>query len=370
MRTFCILNIIIFFSVFTESSKRVIKEEEKAELEHREKSDENPKKTEQTDPKTKAKSESETESKSAKWFSLNPGVMIDSVAVDVSGRAGSAVMTQDGIGRVTWMFDIKSRDYQIFEKFGTHLLIHNSGFYLDRQFLPEFKSEGASASSEKGSSGSSSSSGSSGSRTKQDAGTRIDGSYSMFLPILYFGKKGSENYRIGFGAGPANVNMTGSVDFQNPVLSYSSIFADTSNRNTYLQNLSALHFVSGTMNPANGDPVVSYLVGNLSQGRNLELLGAYYASKNLLTFDPLSLYIFTRTPGQFTLFEAITLGNLAKNQINISRREVGSFMFFFESPRVGYVKFRFAFGGPLFKDNGYQYEFRTFHIAAFIPIEF
>lgn len=317
----------------------------------------------------KKKKESETESRSIKWFSLNPGVTIDSVTVDVSGRAGSAVMTQDGIGRVTWMFDIKSREYQMFENFGVHLLMHNSGFYMDRQFLPEFKSEGASASSEKGS-GSSSSSGSSGSRTKQDAGTRIDGSYSMVLPVLYWGKKGSDHYRLGFGAGPANVNMTGSVDFQNPVLTYSSIFADTSNRNTYLQNLSTLHFISGTMNPANGDPVVSYLIGNLSQGRNLELLGAYYASKNLLTFDPLSLYIFARTPGQFTLLEAVTLGNLAKNQINISRQNVGSFMFFFESPKVGYVKFRVAFGGPLFKDNGYQYEFRTFHIAAFMPIEF
>ncbi|WP_232380562.1 hypothetical protein [Leptospira ainlahdjerensis] len=45
-------------------------------------------------------------------------------------------------------------------------------------------------------------------------------------------------------------------------------------------------------------------------------------------------------------------------------------MFFFETPKIGYFKFRLAFGGPLFKDNGYTYEFRTFHLAIFTPIEF
>ncbi|WP_207767174.1 hypothetical protein [Leptospira adleri] len=56
--------------------------------------------------------------------------------------------------------------------------------------------------------------------------------------------------------------------------------------------------------------------------------------------------------------------------MSFSKQQIFSFMFYFETPKLGCFKFGLAFGGPLFKDNGYTYEIRTFHLALFTPIEF
>ncbi len=101
MKRFLILYLTILFSVFTETKKTQYSEVDKKEQEYSEQSNEEDRKKDTKSPDKNVKNESETESRSIKWFSLNPGVTIDSVAVDVSGRAGSAVMTQDGIGRTS-----------------------------------------------------------------------------------------------------------------------------------------------------------------------------------------------------------------------------------------------------------------------------
>ncbi|MBM9500009.1 hypothetical protein JWG44_07065 [Leptospira sp. 201903071] len=278
-------------------------------------------------------------------------------------------MTQEGPGKATWMLDVKSRDFQLSEYIGVHLLLHNSSFFLDNQFMPK-PIDTPSGTSSDSSSGGGSPSSSSSDRTKQDLNTRVEGIYSMAIPILYVGKEGTDSFRFGFGVGPANVKITGSVDFQDPALSLGYFFLDTTNRTTFLNNLSALQFLTGNISPASGDPLVSYLLGNLSSGKNLEMLGYYYASKGLLRPDPLALYAYFSNPGTYSPLEALTLGNLARSQISFSKQQVFSFMFYFETPKIGYFKFRLAFGGPLFKDNGYTYEFRTFHLALFTPIEF
>ncbi|TGL78156.1 hypothetical protein [Leptospira yasudae] len=311
----------------------------------------------------------ESKKKGPKWFSINPGITLESVTVDITGKGNNATMTQEGPGKATWMLDVKSRDFQFFEYVGVHLLLHNSSFFLDNQFMPK-PVEAPSGSSSSSSSGSSSNQSTSGDRTKQDVNTRIEGVYSMAIPILYFGKEGSDSFRFGLGAGPANVRMTGSVDFQDPALSLGYLLLDSTNRTTFLNTISALQFITGNISPASGDPLVSYLLSNLSTGKNLEMLGYYYASKGLLKPDPLALYAYFAHPGTYTPLEALTLGSLARSQVNFSKQQVFSFMFYFETPKIGYFKFRLAFGGPLFKDNGYTYEFRTFHLALFTPIEF
>ncbi|RHX82469.1 hypothetical protein DLM76_07555 [Leptospira yasudae] len=311
----------------------------------------------------------EPKKKGPKWFSINPGITLESVTVDITGKGNNATMTQEGPGKATWMLDVKSRDFQFSEYVGVHLLLHNSSFFLDNQFMPK-PVEAPSGSSSSSSSGSSSSSSTSGDRTKQDINTRVEGVYSMAIPILYFGKEGSDSFRFGLGAGPANVRMTGSVDFQDPALSLGYLFLDSTNRTTFLNTISALQFITGNISPASGDPLVSYLLSNLSTGKNLEMLGYYYSSKGLLKPDPIALYAYFAHPGTYTPLEALTLGSLARSQVNFSKQQVFSFMFYFETPKIGYFKFRLAFGGPLFKDNGYTYEFRTFHLAFFTPIEF
>ncbi|WP_245667189.1 hypothetical protein [Leptospira tipperaryensis] len=316
------------------------------------------------------KAKPNTDKKGPKWFSINPGVTLESVTVDIRGKGNDATMTQEGPGKATWMLDVKSRDFQISEYIGVHLLLHNSSFFLDNQFMPKPIDTPSSSSSGSSSGSGSSSSASSSDRTKQDVNTRVEGIYSMAIPILYAGKEGSDSFRFGFGAGPANVKMTGSVDFQDPALSLGYLLLDTTNRTTFLNNLSALQFLTGNINPASGDPLVSYLLGNLSTGKNLEMLGYYYASKGLLRPDPLALYAYFAHPGTYSPLEALTLGSLSRSQVNFSKQQVFSFMFYFETPKIGYFKFRLAFGGPLFKDNGYTYEFRTFHLALFTPIEF
>lgn len=311
-----------------------------------------------------------TEKKGPKWFSINPGITLESVSVDIRGKGNEATMTQEGPGKTSWMLDIKSRDFQISEYIGVHFLLHNSAFFLNNQFMPKPIDAPSGSSSGSSSSGGSSSPSSSGDRTKQDVNTRVEGIYSMAIPIVYFGKEGSDSFRFGFGIGPANVKMTGSVDFQDPTLSLGYLFMDSNNRTAFLNNLSALQFLTGNINPAGGDSLVSYLLGNLSTGKNLEMLGYYYASKGLLRPDPLALYTYFAHPGTYTPLEALTLGSLSRSQLSFSKQQVFSFMFYFETPKLGYFRFRLAFGGPLFKDNGYTYEFRTFHLALFTPIEF
>lgn len=70
-----------------------------------------------------------------KYFSINSGVMIESVTVVISGRDRNATMAQKGPGKISWMLDLKSADYQITKYFGTNLLLHNSNFFLREKFV-------------------------------------------------------------------------------------------------------------------------------------------------------------------------------------------------------------------------------------------
>lgn len=102
----------------------------------------------------------------------------------------------------------------------------------------------------------------------------------------------------------------------------------------------------------------------------MKALGLYYAANDLLKPDPWAFYFVSTAPLLYTPLEALTLASLSRSQVNIAKRNAFAFLFFFETPKFGPVKFRLSFGGPIFKENGYTYEFRTFHLALFAPIEF
>ncbi|MDF3819321.1 hypothetical protein P3G55_05395 [Leptospira sp. 96542] len=310
------------------------------------------------------------EKSKVKYFSINPGFTLESVTVDIKGRGNNATMTQPGPGKQSWMLDIKSADYQISKYFGIHMLLHNSSFELNNQFVaskPEI--EGSSySSSESSSSGGSGTPGES-NRVKTDLGTRIRGVYSMAIPVFYFGNSDSDSFRFGLGVGPSRVQLEGNADFQNPNLGFAFALANPSNRTEFLNTLSAYQFFSGNVNPASGDVVSSYLLANLSAGNNLELLGAYLASKGLLRPDALALSAYAS--GRYTPLEALAISSLFRTQVNFRSTTFTSFMVFFETPKiVDLLRIRISFGGPIVKDNGYTYEFRTFHFAFFTPLEF
>ncbi|TGL45266.1 hypothetical protein EHQ49_06190 [Leptospira perdikensis] len=311
------------------------------------------------------------EPRRTKYFSINPGVTIESVTVDISGRGKNATMTQEGPGKISWMLDVKSADYQITKYFGINLLLHNSNFYLDRQFVSKLPSvDSPSSSTSASDSGSSGSKGSNtnvnqSNRVKDDLDTNIEGTYSMLVPIFYIGNP--ETMRLGFGLGPARVRMRGNADFQDPGTGIALALANRGNRAEFLNNVSAIQFASGNINP-NDDPTLSYLLANLGTGNNLELLGYYFASQGLLRPDLTALSAFST--GRYSAVESMALSSLFRNQVNINANARFAFMFYVETPPFVGLRGRLSFGGPIVKENGYTYEMRTFHIALYMPIEF
>ncbi|PKA15666.1 hypothetical protein [Leptospira haakeii] len=298
--------------------------------------------------------------KMPKYFSIYPGFNVEEITVDISGKGNEAIMSQVTSNKPSWLFDLKSKEFQISEWIGVHLLVHNSDFYLDKQVVQEDPYAASDPFSEDKKS--------SNKRTSRDVGTRMNGNYSMAMPVIYVGRDNEDSWRFGLGFGPANVRLTGTADF----FKSSDIFTYTegmyANRTDYLNQLSMMQFYNGNINFREGDPVVSYLLANLSQGNNLELLGLYYASKGLLNVDPFLLFFGDRT--KYSDLELVTLNSLARSQVNVHATSVFSYMIFIETGKLGFVKFRLALGGPIFKQQGYTYEFRNLQFSAYMPIEF
>lgn len=302
-----------------------------------------------------------------RYISINPGVTLENVTLSIQGRNRDAMMVQDGVGKVSWLLDVKSPEYQISKYFGVNLLLHTSNFYLNRQSIPKIFSNSPSvrASSDESSGGSDNErSGSKRNRVEEDVYTNVEGRYSMLVPILYIGNP--DTFRFGFGFGPAHVKLKGNADFKD---SASNVLLITSgpNRNDFLNNLSAYQFASGNINP-NIDPALSYLVANLSTGNNLELTAYYLASQGLLRPDLAAITIFQS--GRYNAAEALAISSLMRNQVRVDSIARFAFIFYLESPPIYGIRGRLSFGGPIVKENGYTYELRTFHFAFYKPIEF
>lgn len=322
------------------------------------------------EPNHNSTQEQSAEKNSYKYISINPGVTLESVSLSIQGRSRDALMVQDGPGRVSWLLDIKSPEYQISKYFGVNLLLHNSSFYLNRQSIPKVLSRNQSTevSSSESDSGSSSSSDNSWkpNRTKviEDIDTNIEGTYSMLVPIFYIGNP--DTFRFGLGFGPAHVKLKGNVDFKdaasNLLIAYSS-----SNRDAFLNNLRGFQFVSGNINPES-DPTLTYLITNLSTGNNLEMVGYYLASQGLLRPDLTAATAYLS--GRFNAVESLAISSLMRNQVGVNSVAKFAFMMYFESPPFLGMRGRVSFGGPIVKENGYTYELRTFHFALYMPIEF
>lgn len=238
-----------------------------------------------------------------RYLSINPGITLEKVTLSIQGKNRDATMVQrDDLGKISWLLDVKSPEYQFNEYFGVNLLLHTSNFYLNRQSIPKIFSNSPSVSNSPDEDSRSSDPNDSGIKNRrviEDVYTNVEGRYSMLVPIFYLGNP--DTFRFGFGIGPAHVKLKGNVDFKDPASNLLLIYSGPS-RNEFLNQVSAYQFASGNINP-NTDPTLSYLVANLSSGNHLELTAYYLASQGLLRPDLAAVTIFQS--GKYNALEAL-----------------------------------------------------------------
>ncbi|EMJ97458.1 hypothetical protein AB3N61_03490 [Leptospira sp. WS58.C1] len=308
----------------------------------------------------------------ARFFSIQPGGSYDFISdLDISGRGRSAAMTTTS-QRSNFFFDIRSKDFKINEAFGVQLLFHSARKEFDKQ---SYSVPAPDTSSSSDSSSSSSSSSSSGQNDKNsvtaDLGTNVKVDYNYIIPTFYWGNPDVDGFRMGVGFGLADIRMRGNVDFRDPGEMIGKLYGAMGDRNTFLNTLSFIQLSSGLVDLRSGDPLFNYLLLNLSQGNNLELMGAYLASQGTnFSTDILSLLVYTSLKDDYNPLELLALSALSRTSINAKDKQVFAYMIYVETPKFGFVKARLSWHGPLFKDSGYTIHMSTLELALMIPINF
>ncbi|MCZ8157992.1 MAG: hypothetical protein O9264_17860 [Leptospira sp.] len=298
-----------------------------------------------------------------RFFTIYPGLQITTNNLTITSPYGSkAIMTNDtSIGKnLRFFFDVKSPEWQFGESWGLFLFNKNGEFQMSSQVLKRSEFAATPEDSEKGSSYTAS------------IGTQTKGSYSMFLPVLYYGAKGNDRYRIGFGYGISRLQIKGTSDFnngqslQNNTLVYFSGGRTEEDRLTALGNYSLLS--SGNID---GDPIRAYLLSQLSKGNNLETLGIYSISQGEVTpksLDPISVFFFNSlTGGQYSPIELYAVSSLLKGRVNTSSQFARSYFVFWEVP-FGVVNWRVGVTVIDYIQNNFDVQLRNFETALYIPI--
>ncbi|PJZ44598.1 hypothetical protein EHQ30_02650 [Leptospira brenneri] len=272
-------------------------------------------------------------------------------------------MTNDtSIGKnLRFFFDLKSPEWQVSEYVGFFLFNRNGKFEQTSQVLKrnEF------AASQEGDNSSS--------NYTSNIGTETKGSYSMFLPVMYIGEKGSDKFRIGFGYGISQVNIKGTSDFNNgqALQNNSLIFLNGGPTLDSKIDMIGRYSLLSTGN-IDRDPYRAYLLGNLSTGNNLEMLGLYSALQGEITpksLDPISIYMFNSlTNGQLNPLELYALSTLLKGRVNTSSKYAQSYYFFWEVP-FGPINWRVGVGFIDYKQNNFDVQLRNFETAIYVPID-
>ncbi|XDD49678.1 hypothetical protein AB3N59_14955 [Leptospira sp. WS92.C1] len=308
--------------------------------------------------------------KKAKYFSILPGVnhvVVNDLEIKGQGKKAEMEVSRP---QPNFFFDVKSKDFRINEAFGFQFLFHTSSIAFDRQRYSQLVSGGSNSSS--------SSSKASGSSEESeiihaDLGTRLRVDYSYLIPTFYWGNPDVDGFRMGLGAGLADLRMRGNVDFRE---SWDTIgrlvfpYADT-NRTDFLNGMAQLQFSSGLVDLKSGDPVFNYLLFNLSQNNNLEWMGLYLLGQGVhFSTDLLSILTYIQYKDHFSPLELLALGALSRSSINSKPKNVFAYMIFLETPKFGFVKFRFSVNGPIFNDSGFRFRMTLFELSAMIPIEF
>ncbi|MDX1960233.1 MAG: hypothetical protein SFU98_16810, partial [Leptospiraceae bacterium] len=205
-----------------------------------------------------------------KYFSFAPGVNFQSVDfIAKQGNRSAHMANPEGI--TSYSLDLKSRDFQISENFGSSLILYNGSLRLNKQFLSDPFS------------GSLTDESSPSPKKIADLGTDVRIDYSYLIPSFYFGKKDFESIRFGLGLGLGRTKVLGNMSFEDPIEYAFLLFKD--NRKNLLDAITFKQYSTGSIDIRTGDPILNYLYLNLNSGNNLETLVLYMASQGLISFD-------------------------------------------------------------------------------------
>lgn len=309
----------------------------------------------------------------AKYFTFYPGVQANlSDLKIVSSTGGRAVMVDDQRmdQNLSFLYDLKSHEWQVGENWGLFILNRNVNFRQSKQKITDITETNMAS---EGESGSSNRSSPIKQYKNQDLGTETFGSYHMLLPAIYYGQKGNDKFRIGLGLGYSKVNIQGTADFNdgNGYFNNIMIFSGGRNLDEKIDNMGRYSLLNN--GNIDGDPYRAYLLSNLSYGNNLEALGAYTLIKgdvNPKTINPLlALYYAQATGNNLNPLELYALLTLGIGRVNSSTNYAKSFYFFWEIP-IGAINWRLGLGGPFYAQNGYKISFTTVEMSFYMPIEF
>ncbi|EMJ88274.1 hypothetical protein LEP1GSC196_1527 [Leptospira meyeri serovar Semaranga str. Veldrot Semarang 173] len=309
----------------------------------------------------------------AKYFTFYPGVQANlSDLKIVSSTGGRAVMMDDQRmdQNLSFLYDLKSHEWQVGENWGLFILNRNVNFRQSKQKITDITETNM---ANEGESGSSNRSSPIKQYKNQDLGTETFGSYHMILPAIYYGQKGNDKFRIGLGLGYSKVNIQGTADFNdgNGYFNNIMIFSGGRNLDEKIDNMGRYSLLNN--GNIDGDPYRAYLLSNLSYGNNLEALGAYTLIKgdvNPKTINPLlALYYAQATGNNLSPLELYALLTLGIGRVNSSTNYAKSFYFFWEIP-IGAINWRLGLGGPFYAQNGYKISFTTVEMSFYMPIEF
>lgn len=295
----------------------------------------------------------------ARYFSINPGIQYISSALTITSPHGKASMAEDNNTMDTnsnFLYDLKSKEWQLGEYWGVFILNRNVNFRNTRQVIqlsPATENNDG--------------------RENVDLKTETFGSYSMVLPVMYLGKAGNESFRIGLGMGVGKVNVQGTADFNDGLglFTNAAVFNSGRTLDNKIENLGRFSLL--TSGNIDGDPYRAYLLSNLSFENNLENLGLYSLLKGDLSkgsIEPISYLIYSSAAnGQLNALEIYALSSLGKGRINSKTNFAKSYYFFWEIP-LGPVTWRLGFGGPFYTQNNFTIEIRGFEMSLYTPIEF
>lgn len=300
---------------------------------------------------------------SKEWLTFMPGIQYRSTNLVISSPSGSKLrMPDEEINETRFFMDIKSKDFHLGEFWGAYLLYQNIPFQLAKQSID---------SSWAGNFATGSGVAASGNRVR-NLGTEVEGRIESLLPVFYIGDKEKEFFRIGLGLGPSKVQFRGNPDF-NDGLSELIPFVGLSGSDSISSKIDRLGEIalirSGSQEQ---DTINSYLLSNLNEGKNLEILTLYQLSQGQLDIsklNPSTLFLIQQiTEGQLTALEIIGLASLGRSDMKFQEKKVASFAFFFEVPFYD-VTFRFGYGGPIYYQENYRIRFHNIDLSAYIPID-
>ena len=318
--------------------------------------------------------------KRVKYFSINPGVNVHDLTLNIGGNGESATMTQAGPGRVDYQVDIKSRDYHWAEHWGVHLVLHTTAFRLEHQIVDRAVQGG-----EGGSSGGSSSAttvplgrmldvGSSAGTSEsanENIGTKMQGTYSQLIPAFFYR---FDRLRVGAGLGLADVRMTGTYVTQGGSRYLFVTEALFRNRDLALNGASAYYLGRGIFDYRHADPAITYLMATLSEGNHLELLGQYLLlrgwvpSSDDMIFAGLLALLPRGGLNNLSPIEVTTLMMLGRGFTDLRVRNAMTWRIFAEFPLLWGTRMYIGFGGPSFQARGLHYRFTEITTSITYPI--